>query len=158
MFGSALCTVSIRPTQTCILQHNVKALTHPPIQPAYIYPALARSHPEKKLTNIIFKQIRQRIYASCVYSNSIKLKTYGPIVEMKVVLKASSENRNRRQDFPTPESPIRSNLNKRSYAFFAIIPFSQCLFVEKYAQNFLGSLKETTGGGLRNEVRGTETT
>lgn len=35
-----------------------------------------------------------------------------PIVEMNVVLKASSENLNRTHVFPTPESPIRSNLNK----------------------------------------------
>lgn len=42
------------------------------------------------------------------------------MVEMKVVLKASSENRNRTQVFPTPESPIRRSLNSRSYVFFAI--------------------------------------
>lgn len=35
-----------------------------------------------------------------------------PIVEMNVELKASSENLNRTQVFPTPESPINSNLNK----------------------------------------------
>jgi hypothetical protein len=35
-----------------------------------------------------------------------------PIVEMKVALKASSENLNNTQVFPTPESPIKSNLNK----------------------------------------------
>ncbi|TNN59217.1 hypothetical protein EYF80_030590 [Liparis tanakae] len=39
---------------------------------------------------------------------------------MKVVLKASSEKRNSTQVFPTPESPIRSSLNSRSYVFFAI--------------------------------------
>lgn len=43
-----------------------------------------------------------------------------PMVEMKVVLKASSEKRNRTQVFPTPESPIRSSLNSKSYVFFAI--------------------------------------
>ena len=43
-----------------------------------------------------------------------------PIVDMNVVLKASSENRNNKHVFPTPESPISSNLNKRSYVFLAI--------------------------------------
>lgn len=42
------------------------------------------------------------------------------MVEMKVVLKASSEKRKRTQVFPTPESPIRSSLKSRSYVFFAI--------------------------------------
>lgn len=42
------------------------------------------------------------------------------MVEMKVVLKASSEKRNSTQVFPTPESPIRSSLNSKSYVFFAI--------------------------------------
>ena len=37
-----------------------------------------------------------------------------PMVEINVVLKASSENLNNKQVFPTPESPINSNLNKRS--------------------------------------------
>lgn len=35
-----------------------------------------------------------------------------PMVEINVELKASSENLNRTQVFPTPESPINSNLNK----------------------------------------------
>ena len=35
-----------------------------------------------------------------------------PMVDMNVALKASSENRNKTQVFPTPESPIKSNLNK----------------------------------------------
>lgn len=43
-----------------------------------------------------------------------------PMVEIKVVLKASSEKRKRTQVFPTPESPIRSSLKSRSYVFFAI--------------------------------------
>jgi len=43
-----------------------------------------------------------------------------PIVEMNVVLNASSENRNSRQVLPTPESPISNSLNNRSYVFFAI--------------------------------------
>lgn len=43
-----------------------------------------------------------------------------PMVEIKVVLKASSEKRKRTQVLPTPESPIRSSLKSRSYVFFAI--------------------------------------
>ena len=43
-----------------------------------------------------------------------------PIVEINVVEKASSENLNNIQVLPTPESPISSNLNNRSYVFFAI--------------------------------------
>ncbi len=35
-----------------------------------------------------------------------------PIVEIKVALKASSENLNRTQVFPTPESPMSNNLNR----------------------------------------------
>lgn len=35
-----------------------------------------------------------------------------PMVEMKVVLKASSENLKRTHVLPTPESPISNNLNK----------------------------------------------
>lgn len=35
-----------------------------------------------------------------------------PIVEIKDILKASSENLNKIDVFPTPESPIKSNLNK----------------------------------------------
>ena len=35
-----------------------------------------------------------------------------PIVDMNVALKASSENRNNTQVFPTPESPISSSLNR----------------------------------------------
>lgn len=43
-----------------------------------------------------------------------------PIVEINVVEKASSEKRNSIQVLPTPESPMRSSLNSRSYVFFAI--------------------------------------
>lgn len=43
-----------------------------------------------------------------------------PIVEIKVDVKASSENRNRMHVFPTPESPISRSLNNRSYVFLAI--------------------------------------
>lgn len=42
------------------------------------------------------------------------------MVEINVVEKASSENLNSIQVLPTPESPINSNLNNRSYVFFAI--------------------------------------
>lgn len=42
------------------------------------------------------------------------------MVEINVVVKASSENLNKTQVFPTPESPINNNLNRRSYVFFAI--------------------------------------
>lgn len=35
-----------------------------------------------------------------------------PMVEMKVVLKASSENLNKTHVLPTPESPISNNLYK----------------------------------------------
>jgi hypothetical protein len=35
-----------------------------------------------------------------------------PIVEINVVLNASSENLNKTHVLPTPESPIKSNLNK----------------------------------------------
>jgi len=44
-----------------------------------------------------------------------------PMVEMNVVLKASSENLKRMQVLPTPESPIRRSLNRRSYVFLAIL-------------------------------------
>lgn len=51
---------------------------------------------------------------------SVATWVFLPMVEMKVVLKASSEKRNSTQVFPTPESPIRSSLNSKSYVFFAI--------------------------------------
>lgn len=44
--------------------------------------------------------------------NSTKYDFYPPIVEINVELKASSENLNSTQVFPTPESPIKSSLNK----------------------------------------------
>lgn len=37
------------------------------------------------------------------------------MVEMNVVLNVSSENLNSMHVLPTPESPIRSNLNNKSY-------------------------------------------
>ena len=46
------------------------------------------------------------------------------MVDMKVVLKASSENRNRIHVLPTPESPISNNLKSRSYDFLAMIAYS----------------------------------
>lgn len=42
------------------------------------------------------------------------VERYLPIVEIKVVENASSENLNKIQVFPTPESPIKSNLKSRS--------------------------------------------
>lgn len=48
------------------------------------------------------------------------LERYVPIVLIKVLVKASSEKRNKMQVFPTPESPISSNLNSRSYVFLAM--------------------------------------
>lgn len=44
-----------------------------------------------------------------------------PIVDIKVGVNASSENLNKMLVFPTPESPIKSNLNNKSYVFLAII-------------------------------------
>ena len=49
--------------------------------------------------------------ASVIYANAGYVR-YSPIVEMKVELYASSENRNRMHVFPTPESPIKSSLNR----------------------------------------------
>ena len=43
-----------------------------------------------------------------------------PIVEINVVLKASSEKRKRTHVFPTPLSPIRRSLKRRSYAFLFV--------------------------------------
>lgn len=42
---------------------------------------------------------------------------------MNVVEKASSEKRNSMQVLPTPESPMSSSLNSKSYVFFAISSF-----------------------------------
>lgn len=55
----------------------------------------------------------ERTHIQTVFDN-VKKKSIrnSPMVEMNVVLKASSENRKRMQVFPTPESPISSNLNK----------------------------------------------
>ena len=50
------------------------------------------------------------------------------MVEMKVVEKASSENRKSMQVLPTPLSPMSSSLNSRSYVFFAIISPSDCCY------------------------------
>ena len=53
--------------------------------------------------------------------------SYSPIVDINVVLKVSSENLKRIQVFPTPESPINSNLKSRSYVFFAIVKLWSCM-------------------------------
>lgn len=43
------------------------------------------------------------------------------MVDMNVVVNASSENRNRMHVLPTPESPISNSLNNRSYVFLAMV-------------------------------------
>ena len=55
------------------------------------------------------------------------VREYGPlpIVDIKVVLNASSENLNSKHVFPTPESPIKSSLNNKSYVFFAIFKITE---------------------------------
>jgi len=40
---------------------------------------------------------------------------------MNVVLNASSEKRNNTHVLPTPESPISSSLNNKSYVFLAMV-------------------------------------
>lgn len=47
-----------------------------------------------------------------VMINDNIFEIHSPIVDINVVLKASSENLNKTLVFPTPESPINSNLNK----------------------------------------------
>lgn len=43
---------------------------------------------------------------------SMYVHLHSPIVDINVVLNASSENRNNIQVLPTPESPINSNLKR----------------------------------------------
>lgn len=64
----------------------------------------------------------KRVQGAAGQSPDPEASRYEPIVEMKVVVKASSENRNRMQVLPTPESPISSSLNSRSYVFLAMAP------------------------------------
>ena len=63
-----------------------------------------------------------------------------PIVEMKVVLNASSENLKRMHVFPTPESPMSNNLNNKSYDFFAI-----CVRTTSFLGQLHYSLKQMIG-------------
>lgn len=62
--------------------------------------------------------ITHPFYAKNVINKTIVLRiipiTYPPIVDMNVVVKASSENLKSIHVLPTPESPISNNLNKRS--------------------------------------------
>lgn len=44
-----------------------------------------------------------------------------PMVEMNVVVNASSENLNNMHVLPTPESPISNSLNSKSYVFLAMV-------------------------------------
>ena len=67
-----------------------------------------------------------------------------PIVEMNVVLKASSEKRKRRQVFPTPESPINNSLNNKSYVFFAIVTTANPMPANKFHQFHPDNLTITT--------------
>lgn len=62
------------------------------------------------------KQNRKRHQAKEKESSAHPIISYifnnSPMVDMNVVLNASSENRNKMQVLPTPESPINNNLNK----------------------------------------------
>lgn len=72
-----------------------------------------------------------KFYLRTEIINIIRFLFYSklPIVEMKVVVKASSENLNRMHVFPTPESPISNNLKSKSYVFFAISFLRNYLFL-----------------------------
>lgn len=60
-----------------------------------------------KATKILFYDIsRTKNYLLTITFDHL------PIVDINEILKASSENLNNIDVFPTPESPIRSNLNK----------------------------------------------
>lgn len=62
-----------------------------------------------------------KMISQCLHATAASaVRAYPPMVDMNVVLKASSENLNNRHVFPTPESPISSSLNNKSYVFFAI--------------------------------------
>lgn len=81
-----------------------------PAEPLPDQPVQGKRQPEKLAAN-------QHDGMGCFWSTfrhrqSGKHKLHPPIVEMNVELKASSENLNSTQVFPTPESPIKSSLNK----------------------------------------------
>lgn len=104
-----------RPGET---MHASKAANQ--IRPAYHF----QLHGGGQTTFPAVKNLRQRsetIRNTSNYKPScVRHLEFLPMVEMKVVLKASSEKRNSTQVFPTPESPISSSLNSKSYVFFAI--------------------------------------
>lgn len=90
------------------------------------------------MNNVDFAHYTQRVpILCCVGGRRIETGTRGdgrwrgvaggltrrcgsPMVDMNVVVNASSENLYSMHVLPTPESPISSSLNSRSYVFLAI--------------------------------------